>query len=233
LINTSVAKADRRQTLLGLTAAGKRAFAPLDKQAYSDIVSMLEPLGAAHQQRVLDAMRDIRTAFDPQPPDAPPGAPPFRLRSHRPGDMGWIVHRHGVLYHQEYGWDERFEAIVARVAADFIDNFDPAREHCWIAERDGQILGSIFVVSQSKRVAKLRLLLVEPSVRGLGIGSGLVDEVIRFSRQAGYKKIILWTHPELRSARKIYKAAGFELIETETHTLFGRPMDAETWEMKL
>jgi len=147
--------------------------------------------------------------------------------------MGWIVHRHGVLYSQEYGWDERFEAIVAHVVAEFIDKFDPAREHCWIAERNGEVVGSVFVVAKTKTIAKLRLLLVEPSARGLGIGTHLVDEVVRFARNAGYKKIELWTHPELISARKIYKAAGFELIATETHQLFGAPLEAETWAMAL
>jgi DNA-binding MarR family transcriptional regulator/GNAT superfamily N-acetyltransferase len=232
LIQTKVSPDDRRQTLLRITAAGRRAFAPLDSGARAGIVEMLEPLSAAQQQRVLDAMRDIHSAFG-EPDAASPPDKSYTLRDHRPGDMGWIVHRHGVLYFQEYGWDERFEAIVARVVADFIDNFNPDREHCWIAERNGEIVGSIFVVVKSKTVAKLRLLLVEPSARGLGIGSRLVDEVIQFARAADFKKIELWTHPELISARKIYKAAGFELISEDTHHLFGKPMLAETWAMKL
>ena len=230
LISTSVSKDDRRRTHLRLTPAGKRAFAPLDKRADADVTEMLDKLSPAQQQRVVGAMTDIRSLLAS---DENSDAPAYTIRSHRPGDMGWITYRHGVLYWKEYGWDERFEAIVARVVADFIDNFDPEREHCWIAERQGEIVGSIFVVAKTKTVAKLRLLLVEPSARGLGIGSRLVDEVIQFSKKAGYKRIELWTHPELVSARKIYKAAGFELIAEETHHLFGNPLRAETWSMKL
>ena len=230
LISTAISTDDRRQTHLRLTAAGKRAFAPLDKRADADVTEMLDKLSPTQQQRVVSAMSDIQSLLAPEGSAAPPA---YSIRNHRPGDMGWITHRHGVLYWKEYGWDERFEAIVARVVADFIDHFDAERERCWIAERNGEIVGSIFVVSKSKTVAKLRLLLVEPSARGLGIGSRLVDEVIGFSRNAGYKRIELWTHPELVSARKIYKAAGFELIVEETHQLFGKPLRAETWAMKL
>jgi DNA-binding MarR family transcriptional regulator/GNAT superfamily N-acetyltransferase len=230
LISTTVSKEDRRHTHLRLTPAGRRAFAPLDKRAEADVTEMLDKLSPAQQQRVVGAMSDIRSLLAP---DQPGDRPAYTIRSHRPGDMGWITHRHGVLYWQEYGWDERFEAIVARVVADFIDNFDAEREHCWIAERNGEIVGSIFVVAKSKTVAKLRLLLVEPSARGLGIGSRLVDEVIRFSKKVGYKRIELWTHPELVSARKIYKAAGFELIAEEMHQLFGKPLRAETWAKQL
>ena len=232
LIQTKVATEDRRHTILRLTTTGKRAFAPLDMGARTGVAEMLQPLSDAQQQRVLDAMRDIHSAFGGSETTTRADAA-YVLRAHRPGDMGWIVHRHGVLYFKEYGWDERFEAIVARVVADFIDHFDSARERCWIAERNGEIVGSIFVVAKTKTIGKLRLLLVEPSARGLGIGSRLVDEVIRFSREACYRKIELWTHPELVSARKIYKAAGFELIGVEEHQLFGAPLTAETWAMTL
>jgi len=162
-----------------------------------------------------------------------PQPAPYILRSHRPGDMGWIVHRHGALYHEEYGYDERFEALVARIVADFIEQLDPARERCWIAERDGERVGSVFVVAKSKHVAKLRLLLVEPSARGLGIGKRLVDEVVQFSRTAGYKKVILWTQSELAAARRIYQEAGFRCVREESHTSFGTPAVAEVWELKL
>ena len=230
LISATISKDDRRHAHLRLTVTGKRAFAPLDKRADADVAAMLDKLSPAEQQRVVGAMSDIRSLLAPEESTA---GRAYSIRSHRPGDMGWITYRHGVLYWKEYGWDERFEAIVARVVADFIDHFDPKREHCWVAERNGEIVGSIFVVAKTKTVAKLRLLLVEPSARGLGIGSRLVDEVIRFSRKAGYKRIELWTHPELVSARKIYKAAGFELIAEEMHELFGKPLRAETWAMAL
>ncbi len=226
--------ADRRHVNIALTAAGRRAFAPLDRKAKDAVAGMLAPLGDARRRGVVKAMTTIRDSLDARPAKATRlDKERFTLRPHRPGDVGWVVQRHGQLYAQEYGYDERFEALVARVVADFVEQLDPARERCWIAERGGERVGSVFIVAKSKHVAKLRLLLVEPSARGLGIGKRLVDEVVRFARAAGFRKIVLWTQSELVAARAIYHAAGFRRVREESHRSFGTPAVAEVWELRL
>jgi DNA-binding MarR family transcriptional regulator/GNAT superfamily N-acetyltransferase len=223
-------KEDGRQSLLDLTAAGKKAFAPLDSQSSEQVREMLTSLGRSQQTALVEAMRTIQTLLSPRDP----AKSPYLLRLHRPGDMGWVVHRHGVLYWQEYGYDERFEALVAEIVAEFIQKYDPRRERCWMAERDGEIVGSVFLVKKSEAVAKLRLLLVEPSARGLGIGKRLVSECIQFAEQAGYKKMMLWTQSELTAARKIYEEAGFRRVKEEAHQSWGRDdLVSETWQLKV
>jgi DNA-binding MarR family transcriptional regulator/GNAT superfamily N-acetyltransferase len=223
---------DRRQMHLRLTVAGKRAFAPLDRGAREISGTILDSLSDSAQQRMVDAMRTVRETLGDDELETT-RKESFTLRPHRPGDMGWVIHRHGVLYWREWGYDETMEALVASVTVDFINNFKPAREHCWIAERDSEVIGSIFVVEKSKTVAKLRLLLVEPTARGLGLGGRLVEEVIQFSKKAGYKKIVLWTQSELTAARKIYQAKGFKLVAEEKHHSFSKDLVAETWELSL
>jgi DNA-binding MarR family transcriptional regulator/N-acetylglutamate synthase-like GNAT family acetyltransferase len=229
LIEKQPSASDGRQVLLSLTTKGRDTFSPLDKRASQEVTALLTRISPARQQRLFAAMGSIEEILGPQ--QAP--AEPYLLRPHRPGDMGWIVHRHGVLYAQEYGWDEQFEALVADIAAKFIQKYDPKREHCWIAERTGEIVGCVFLVRHSKTIAQLRLLLVEPSARSLGIGKRLVEECIRFARQAGYRKILLWTNHVLLAARHIYERAGFRIIRKERHHSFGHNLTGETWELKL
>jgi GNAT superfamily N-acetyltransferase len=191
---------------------------------------MLGRLPAPAQRRVVDAMATIEELLGESA--ARPGAP-YVVRSHQPGDMGWVVHRHGVLYAQEYGWDETFEGLVAEIVARFVKRFDPKRERCWIAEQDAEIVGTVFLVKQSRTVARLRLMLVEPRARGMGIGTRLVGECIRFARQAGYRKITLWTNSVLLAARHIYEQAGFKLVHEEPYHGFGHKLVGETWDLSL
>jgi DNA-binding MarR family transcriptional regulator/GNAT superfamily N-acetyltransferase len=229
LIVRTPSTTDGRQTLLSLTPRGRKAFAPLNARSHDEVAVMLSALPAAGQVGVIAAMRTIQRLLDAQPePKAP-----YLLRPHQPGDMGWIIHRHGVLYAREYGWDETFEALVAEIAARFIRHFDPKRERCWIAEREGEVVGSVFLVKKSATVAKLRLMYVEPGARGLGIGSRLVEECIRFGRLVGYRKIVLWTNSVLVAARHIYRKAGFRLVRSEPHHSFGHDLVGETWELTL
>jgi DNA-binding MarR family transcriptional regulator/GNAT superfamily N-acetyltransferase len=227
LIEKRPSPTDGRQSVLSLTAAGAAAFDLINSHSQQEVGNLLSPLSNEEQERLVKAMRTITALLGPQPARKVP----YLLRPHQPGDMGWVVQRHGALYAAEYGWDERFEALVARIVADFIDQFDPKRERCWIAERDGENVGSVFLVKQSEAVAKLRLLLVEPTARGLGIGGRLVDECTRFARHAGYSKITLWTNSVLLAARHIYQQAGFTLVHSEPHHSFGHHLVGETWEM--
>jgi DNA-binding MarR family transcriptional regulator/GNAT superfamily N-acetyltransferase len=229
LIHKRPSEADGRRRLLRLTDRGREAFAPLDARSRSEIGAMLGGMSITGQERLVGAMRAIERLLSARPEPVVP----YVLRPHQPGDMGWVVHRHGVLYAREYGWDERFEALVAEIVAKFIQQYDPRLERCWIAERDGEIVGCVFLVGESEEIAKLRLLLVEPEARGLGIGSRLVEECIRFARQAGYLKITLWTNDVLNSARRIYGGMGFRLVHEKPHHSFGHDLVGQTWELML
>ena len=239
LVKATRSEDDGRNIHLGLTAAGQRAFAPIDARSQQEVQALLATLTDGQQQELLGAMARVQQLLDDTPERAAKNT--FILRPHRPGDMGWLVSRHGALYAQEYQWDMRFEALVARIAADFIERFDPRREACWIAERNGANVGCVCLVQarddQSgepvEGVAQLRLLLVEPSTRGLGLGDRLVAECTRFAREAGYRRIRLWTNSVLHAARGIYKKAGYELVASETHESFGHQLVGETWELAL
>jgi len=238
LIERKISREDARQSLLRLTEQGKRVFKPLDARSTEQVGAIIGSLRPTERKELVHAMDTIESILDPggrvKNAELTNGGAAYVLRSHKPGDMGWVVHRHGVLYSQEYGYDERFEAMVAGIVAEFVEHYNPARERCWMAERNGQIVGSIFLVEKTKTVAKLRMLLVEPSARGLGIGQRLVDECVRFARKAGYKTIMLWTQSELGTARSIYERAGFRLVGKERHSSWGRKdLVAETWRLKL
>jgi DNA-binding MarR family transcriptional regulator/GNAT superfamily N-acetyltransferase len=229
LVARTQSKTDERQKFLSLTAKGQKVFAPLDERSNRDVAAMIEKLAPAERGRLLDAVQTIRTLLG----DRPEPRTPYLLRQHQPGDMGWVVQRQGILYVREYGWDETFEALVAEIVAKFIKEYDPKRERCWIAEKDGAQVGAVFAVKGSDEVAKLRLLHVEPEARRLGIGKRLVEECVRFARQAGYKKMKLWTQSILYAARHIYEQAGFRLVREEKHHSFGKDLVGETWELEL
>lgn len=230
LLRRRVSPADARQTILTMTRRGKEEFSDLNRRSDRQARDLLERVPASKLPDLLDAMRNIEEALTPAAERAP-----FILRTHRPGDMGWVVHRQGVLYAQEYGWDERYEALAGRVVADFVDQFDPKRDRCWIAERGGVPLGCIFLVHHpdSEEVARLRLLHVEKNARGLGLGKALVAECIRFARAAGYRKVTLWTQSILPAAQYIYRQAGFTLISEQPHHSFGADLIGQTWELGL
>jgi DNA-binding MarR family transcriptional regulator/GNAT superfamily N-acetyltransferase len=232
LIRRERSATDGRQSFLTLTAKGQRTFHPLETRSNQQVGAMLGRLTSEQQSQLLSAMHTIQGHLNDT--GRTDERPSFTLRAHRPGDMGWVVHRHGALYWREYGYDERFEALVAHIVGDFIQHFDRKRERCWIAEKDGQIMGTVFLVKRSPSICKLRLLLVEPAARGLGIGRRLVSQCVRFGRKAGYKKMILWTQSELSAARHLYKEAGFHLTGQQNHKSWGRrALTSEVWELKL
>jgi DNA-binding MarR family transcriptional regulator/GNAT superfamily N-acetyltransferase len=227
LIERARSATDRRRHDLNLTAAGHAAFAPLDAAARAEVGALLAPLPDPAQATLVAAMDRIESLLAPSP------RTPAVLRPPRAGDIGWVIARHGALYAGEYGMDARFEALVGKVAAAFLAAHDPAREACWIAERDGVNLGSIFLVRADDELAKLRLLLVEPAARGEGLGRRLVEECVAFARTAGYRRITLWTNDVLVAARHIYEAVGFRLVASKPHSDFGPPMVGEDWELTL
>ena len=228
LLQAKRAAHDARHQNLTLTDKGRKAFTLIDSRSRDEMAQMLAPLKQEERGRLVSAMKTVESVLNG---DKAPGE--IVLRGHRPGDMGWVTERHAVLYYEQDGWGPGFEALVAGIVKDFLENFDPKRERCWIAERNGERVGCVFVVND-KGEARLRLLLIEPSVRGLGLGRRLVEECIAFSREKGYRKLVLWTHAQLAAARAIYAKTGFKkLKKTETHDSFGPKAISEFWELKL
>jgi len=230
LVRRTRSPTDGRTAHLSLSAGGQAAFARLDRQSQADVAAMLRRLPAGDQHRLVTAMETIERLLGPKNERAMA----YVLRPPQAGDLGWVVHRQGALYFEEWRYNDAFEALAARIVADFVQQLRPSEERCWIAEKDGEIVGSVFLVRKSNTVAKLRLLYVEPAARGLGIGSRLIDECVRFARHAGYRTITLWTQSELDAARRLYKKAGFRLTAKKTHDSFGRKgLVAETWDLAL
>ncbi|HZC34774.1 MAG TPA: bifunctional helix-turn-helix transcriptional regulator/GNAT family N-acetyltransferase, partial [Chthoniobacterales bacterium] len=229
LLKRKLSATDGRQSVLRLTKKGEKAFASLNLGSQTEVMRLLGTLAPAEQRELIGAMQTIERIL--RTPGK--GDRSFVLRPHQVGDIGWIIQRHGVIYAQEYGWNEEFEGLVARIAADFLESHDPKRERCWIAEREGQNVGCVFLVAKTKTIAQLRLLLVEPRSRGLGIGERLVMECVRFARNAGYRTVILWTNNVLVAARRLYERAGFRPTHKEPHHSFGASLIGETWELKL
>jgi DNA-binding MarR family transcriptional regulator/GNAT superfamily N-acetyltransferase len=229
VVDRLASESDGRQTMLSLSAAGRASFAPLEQESNEAVGALLSPLSADTRRRVVAAMGTISRALAP----AQKSPPAIILRRHQPGDIGWIIHRQGTLYAEEYGWDETYEALVAEILSAFVRNFDARRERAWIAEIEGVIAGSVFLVRQSDEIAKLRLLYVEPEARGLGLGKRLVDECIAFARGTGYRTLTLWTNDILSAARHIYESAGFRLVSQGRHKSFGKDLVGQTWELAL
>jgi DNA-binding MarR family transcriptional regulator/GNAT superfamily N-acetyltransferase len=228
LVATQSSPDDGRRQVVALTARGREVFTDLGARSADQISTLLGPLPDEDRRRLLNAMSTIRDLFDAGTP-----AQPYLIRALRSGDLGWVVSRHGVVYAEEYAWDQTFEALVARIVADYVDHHVAGREDAWIAELDGEPVGCVFCVRRDEETAQLRLLLVEPKARGFGIGSRLVDECVRFARAVGYTRMVLWTNDVLVSARRIYEAQGFELVGAEPHHSFGHDLVGQTWQRSL
>jgi DNA-binding MarR family transcriptional regulator/GNAT superfamily N-acetyltransferase len=222
-------KKDGRRSLIRLTSHGRKVFSALNARQSSDVAKMLQSVPDSVREKLVGSMQTIQKALNGETA----AAGKVLLRAHRPGDMGWVMFRHGILYEREYGWDERFEALVGEIVVNFIKDFDAERERCWIAELEGERVGSVFLVKDTATVAKLRLLLVEPAARGHGVGRLLVSECIDFARKAGYRKLTLWTNNVLDAARHIYESAGFELVKEEKHNSFGHGLTGQYWSLDL
>lgn len=229
LVERAVHAADARQSVIALTARGGKAFAPLNESSQKQVLALLEGLPGRESERLVRAMETVQRLMGARQQRSDP----YVLRPLRVGDIGWITHRQGILYAQEYGWDGTYEALVAEILAAFVRNFDPESEAAWVAELDGEVVGSIFAVKKSDTMAKLRLLYVEPSARGLGIGRRLVDECIAFARAKNYQTLTLWTNDVLVSARRIYQSAGFVLADEEKHHAFGKDLVGQNWNLDL
>jgi DNA-binding MarR family transcriptional regulator/GNAT superfamily N-acetyltransferase len=230
LIARKPSPADGRQAIVSLSALGRERYQRLDRTSCEEVSKLLDGLPPGGRPRLLAAMAAIESLLT----DTPATPVPYLIRPPRPGDIGWVISRHGALYAEEYGWDETFEGLVAEIAGAFLKGFDARRERCWIAERRGDVVGAVFLVrGPDERTAKLRLLYVEPAARGLGIGARLVEECGVFARSAGYTRIVLWTNSVLTSARRIYEAAGYRLVKSEPHRSFGHDLVGETWELDL
>ena len=233
LVTRDPSAVDGRRRVLSLTPDGEEAFSLLESRSREEVGEMLGALSEGERRRLLEAMRTVEVVLDGGAARGFKYSEPFYLRGPEPGDMGWVVQRHGILYAREYGWDASFEALVARIVADFAQGYDAFGERCWIAEMNGRNVGCVFVVRESERVAKLRLLLVEPEARGLGLGSRLVDECVRFAGSRGYEKLVLWTNSVLDAARHVYEEKGFRLVEEEEHHSFGKHLVGQNWELTL
>ena len=231
LVKRRRSSADGRQSVLSLTPKGQAAFERIDTASHREVRALLDHLTSADKRRLVEALATVETLLSGKEKLAP--KIPYLLRSPQPGDLGWIVHRQAVLYAQEYGWNEEFEALLAEIVAQFVRTFDSKRESCWVAEREDEVVGSIFLVRGSAREAKLRLLYVEPSARGLGIGGRLVTECVRFARQAGYRRLTLWTNDILTAARHLYERAGFQMAKEERHHSFGHELVGQHWKLDL